>query len=199
MHLPQGKRYGLIAEEVEELLPGLVKNTMFKDRSANLDSTHESNPSAAQSKEKIDFKAVNYTELIPIMIKGMQEQQAENQALQEENKNQQRQIDELRQMVLELKNGRTGPVTITSAYLEQNSPNPVNGSTVIRYRIPETSTSARLILTNAKGQIVKMVNINNKGTGQLSLNTISLAAGTYNYTLYVDGRQVDAKRLVISR
>jgi hypothetical protein len=102
-------------------------------------------------------------------------------------------------MVLELKNGRTGPVTITSAYLEQNSPNPVNGSTVIRYRIPETSTSARLILTNAKGQIVKMVNINNKGTGQLSLNTISLAAGTYNYTLYVDGRQVDAKRLVISR
>jgi hypothetical protein len=83
--------------------------------------------------------------------------------------------------------------------LEQNTPNPVRGSTSIRYHVPETSTSARLTFTNAKGQVVKTVSINNRGTGQLSLNTHVLAAGTYHYTLYVDGKQMGSKQLVIAR
>jgi hypothetical protein len=190
MNLPKGKRYGLIAEEVEEVLPTLIKATEF-DRHFAQGGDSETN-TGEQASEKIDFKAVNYTELIPIMIKGMQEQQVENETLKDR-------VAKLEELILALKNGSTSPVTITSAYLNQNTPNPVSGSTTIRYHIPEQSTSARLTLTNAKGQVIKTINLNNRGAGQLSLATSSMAAGTYHYTLYVDGRQADTKRFVVAR
>ncbi|HUP13571.1 MAG TPA: T9SS type A sorting domain-containing protein, partial [Niastella sp.] len=83
-------------------------------------------------------------------------------------------------------------------YLEQNTPNPFSGTTVIRYSVPSNAGSAKLNITNAKGQVVKTITLN-RGTGQVNVNTATLAAGTYNYTLYVDGRQVDTKRFVIAR
>jgi hypothetical protein len=190
MNLPKGKRYGLIAEELEEVLPGLVKATTFEKRmSERIDAAGNRQVMAT---EDIEFKAVNYTELIPIIVKGMQEQQAENQALKDR-------VAKLEELILELKNGRAGSVNVTSSYLEQNTPNPVSGITTIRYQVPETATSAKLTLTNAKGQLIKTIGLGNRGAGQLNLNTSSLAAGTYNYTLYVDGKQADAKRLVIAR
>jgi hypothetical protein len=139
-----------------------------------------------------EVKAVNYTALIPIVVKALQEQQQENNRLREE-------MAELRQMVLELKNGRTGAINATSAYLEQNTPNPVNGSTTIRYHVPETATSANMTLTNSKGQVLKTVTIANRGAGQVNLSTSLFAPGTYHYTLYVDGKQAGTKRLIISR
>jgi hypothetical protein len=185
---PKQKQYGLIAQELEVLLPELVSTSPMPVRTGS-------------NGERIreDVKSVNYTALIPLLIKATQEQQQENAALKVENKSQQKQIDELCQVVVELKNGRTGSVTVTSAYLEQNSPNPVNGSTVIRYSIPETSTLARLVLTNAKGQVVKAVSLGNGGAGQVNLTTSMLATGIYTYSFWVGGKQVDSKRLVIAR
>jgi hypothetical protein len=39
----------------------------------------------------------------------------------------------------------------------------------------------------------------NAGSGQTRLETSTLAAGIYNLTLSVRGRQVDAKRMVITK
>jgi flagellar hook assembly protein FlgD len=75
----------------------------------------------------------------------------------------------------------------------------VSGTTTIRYSVPEQTTSARLTLINAKGQVVKTITLGNRGTGQVNLNTAALAAGTYHYTLFVNGKQADTKRLVIAR
>jgi len=85
MNLPEGQHYGLIAEEVEKVLPTLVKQSKFEA------ATDES-VAAGTAPAAIDFKALNYTELIPIMIKGMQEQQAVIEK-------QQQQINQLRQML----------------------------------------------------------------------------------------------------
>ena len=61
MFLPDGKHYGLIAQDLQLVLPELVSTQHF-----------QSDP-----KEKgFDYLSVNYNELIPILIKGMQEQQA---------------------------------------------------------------------------------------------------------------------------
>jgi len=197
MHLPQGKRFGLIAEEVEEVLPSLVKATEFDSKWAQSQYGKEAHQTTAPS-EKIEFKALNYIELIPIMIKGMQEQEAADKQKDIEIASLKTEVAELRQMLLELKNSSTGTVTATSTYLEQNTPNPVNGTTIIRYHVPETTMLASINITNAKGQVIKTVTLS-KGSGQVSLNTAMLASGTYNYTLYVDGKQADTKRLVIAR
>jgi hypothetical protein len=216
MNLPRGKHYGLIAQELEEVLPSLVKeaphppsharpqalDTMEANGQAPGKATvpHESH--GETTKETLKIKAVNYTELIPILVKGMQELSKKDEEidhLKEENKLIKAEVAELRKIMLELKNSRTGSVNVTSAYLEQNTPNPVSSTTRISYSIPETSASAKLTLTNTKGQVIKTYSLNNRGVGQLNLNTASLAAGTYNYTLYVDGKQADTKRLVITR
>jgi len=144
---------------------------------------------------------LRYSDFVVSLVKAVQElseKDKEIDVLKQENSNQQLQIDELRKMVLELKNGSTGTVTSIFGYLEQNTPNPVSSTTFIKYHIPETVTSAVLNITNAKGQLVKTMNLS-KGTGQVNLNSAELASGTYNYTLYVDGKQVDSKRLVVAR
>jgi hypothetical protein len=137
---------------------------------------------------EVKYEGVNYQGLIPVLIASIQEQQQQISALKVK----------LTALKIQIKD-RNGGVTVTAVYLKQNTPNPVSGSTTIGYHVPETAGSARLTLTNAKGQVIKTISLNNRGTSQVNLNTASLAAGTYNYTLYVDGRRVDTKRLVIAR
>jgi flagellar hook assembly protein FlgD len=111
-------------------------------------------------------------------------------------------VDDLKERIRKLEAllvNRSNVVTAALGFLEQNSPNPVSGITTIRYHVPEPSTSARLTITNAKGQVVKAVAITNRGTGKVNLNTAGLAAGTYTYTLYVDGKTADSKRLMVAR
>lgn len=59
--LPKKMQFGLIAQELEGVLPNLVEN-----------NTHPTG---------LSFKSVNYTGLIPILIKAMQEQQTEIERL----------------------------------------------------------------------------------------------------------------------
>jgi hypothetical protein len=192
LHLPEGKHYGLIAQDVEEVLPNLVST-------ANHEELKDEDVLGKQKRQFITIKAVNYVELIPIMVKAMQEQSAENKSLKEQLADQQIQITELRQMILDLKNGNSRAITSIGAFLEQNSPNPVNRSTLIRYSIPEHTSNAHLSVTNVKGQLIKTVTISNKGLGQLNLDTSTLASGIYTYTLYVDGQFADSKQLIVTR
>ena len=78
-------------------------------------------------------------------------------------------------------------------------PNPVRNNTLIRYQIPETISNAYLTLTDAKGQMIRTLTIANRGAAQLNLDTSMLAAGSYNYSLYVDGKQAGTKQLIVTR
>jgi hypothetical protein len=70
MNLPEGTQYGLVADEVKEVLPGLVKNAIQPARYENHDPTN-----GRKLSEEVQFNAVNYTEMIPILIAAFQEQQ----------------------------------------------------------------------------------------------------------------------------
>jgi hypothetical protein len=181
MQLPEGKQLGLIADEVKEVFPELVSQAVHPPEYDKEDRTKVIT-------SEVKYEGVNYQGLIPVLIASIQEQQQQISALKVE----------LTALKIQIKD-RNGGVTVTAVYLKQNTPNPVSGSTTIGYHVPETAGSARLTLTNAKGQVIKTISLNNRGTSQVNLNTASLAAGTYNYTLYVDGRRVDTKRLVIAR
>jgi hypothetical protein len=47
-----------------------------------------------------------------------------------------------------------------------------------------------------KGQIIKVVDIKTKGKGQLNVFANDLSSGMYSYTLYVDGKAIDTKKMV---
>jgi hypothetical protein len=67
---PKGNQVGIMAQDVESLFPSLVKSTVASNRGYN--KTHVDNQVAPY---QIDFKAVNYTGLIPVLVSAIQEQQ----------------------------------------------------------------------------------------------------------------------------
>ena len=80
--LPDGEQIGLIAQELEEILPELVKDEVHAyDKNEGIEG-------ADRDMEKIEYKGINYIGLIPVLIEAIKE-------LQMQNEEQQRQIDEL--------------------------------------------------------------------------------------------------------
>jgi len=137
MNLLQGDHFGLIAQDVEKVLPNLVKDTKFETRNARPDID-------AKNSETINFKALNYTELIPIIIKGMQEldesqksklksQNDEIVELKSEIESLKSEINELKVSAIQLSTSNN-----SSAYLLQNTPNPFSQNTIIRCYVPSS-------------------------------------------------------------
>jgi len=210
MNLPASKQFGFIAQEVEQVIPELVETDIHPEY-IPLDSTDQIKASPA-----VEFKTVNYIGLIPLLTKAIQEQQNEIETLQITNIELQTTNDELQTKVNNLENRLTQieallqnstvdyrPSTyttiLTDAKLEQNQPNPFTENTLIRYYIPEGIKSAVLRITNVEGKVLKDIAIVDRGIGQTRLEAQSLSAGTYFYTLILDGKPLKTKQMVLTR
>lgn len=86
----------------------------------------------------------------------------------------------------------------TGIALEQNMPNPSNGSTTIRYNLANGATNVTLEVYDVTGTLISSVDQGTQGAGQHSvdLNTTNYAAGVYFYTLNVDGVKVTKKMVI---
>lgn len=85
------------------------------------------------------------------------------------------------------------------AQLWQNEPNPAQGSTLIRYFIPDGTRAAVLQLASLTRGEVSRFPLGERGHGQLRLPTASLPTGVYVYHLLIDGKGADSKKLVVIR
>ena len=108
----------------------------------------------------------------------------------------QKQIDELKAMISS--NGKTD-VALIDASLQQNIPNPFNKQTTIRYSLPGKFNSARVVIADNNGKILKLQNITSSGKGTININAGSLAAGTYNYSLIVDRKVISSKQMILTK
>ncbi len=75
MHLPEGVHYGLLADEVQQVMPGAVKKAVQPTEYTNHDEKN-----GKKLSDEVEFNAVNYTEMIPILIAAVKEQ---NQIIEE--------------------------------------------------------------------------------------------------------------------
>ncbi|HUR31435.1 MAG TPA: tail fiber domain-containing protein, partial [Saprospiraceae bacterium] len=91
MRLPEGIQYGLIADEVKQILPGVVKEANSPAQYENHDEVNGRKLSG-----EVEFEAINYTAMIPILIGAMQEQQKEIDELKQEVLEQRKEIEELK-------------------------------------------------------------------------------------------------------
>ena len=66
MNLPEGEQFGFLAQDIEAELPNLVRSAY---------QSYDDDPDSETEDEGIEFKAMNYIGLIPIIVSAMQEQQ----------------------------------------------------------------------------------------------------------------------------
>src|SRR6266542_3283026 len=182
------KHYGMIAQEVEKIFPEVVYHNKM------------------DGSEK-DYYAMNYSAFGVLAIKAIQEQQQKITTLEDRIAEQQviindlkSSIDQLRQLISsgsQASSLDSKTTELSGARLIQNAPNPFRESTSINYYLPQNKNNATIEIVSANGQLIKSITLTQKGNGQISLNAGELSAGTYFYTLKVEGVKVDSKQMVL--
>jgi hypothetical protein len=88
--------------------------------------------------------------------------------------------------------------TTDNPRLEQNQPNPFHENTTIKYYLPNGTRTANISIRHLNGVQLKTFDLSGgRGVGQVLIGGGAFASGTYVYTLTVDGKQVDSKRMVL--
>ena len=190
---------GIIAQNLEKVYPELVKD--YED----------------------GYKAVNYDGLIPVLIEGLKEQQrvikqleVNNDGLSDqvgqlstENAVLQTRLNELEDKldkVLELYKTQQERIGYQKVHLDnrqqivlnQNDPNPFKERTKISYFLPEDSEGAELFILDSNGSILKRVRLT-IGAGIVEVFASNLSPGLYSYSIVVNGKVVDTKKMVASK
>jgi len=180
MSLPKTSQMGLIAQELEEVFPDLVKETGMPERGE--DGTVTSSGKT--------FKAINYVSLIPVLISAMQEQQ--------------KQIVEQREQISDLSQKLATTTGINELSnnsgfsMSQNEPNPFNGETVVKYTLPAQVKTASMMIYDLTGKQIAVLPITEKGSSSITLTSEKLAAGIYIYSIVADNKIIDSKRMVVA-
>jgi len=81
--------------------------------------------------------------------------------------------------------------------LYQNEPNPFGDNTAIRYFIPEnTKGNIFIVFYDMYGKEIKKTDVTTKGFGNINVNTENLASGIYSYSLIVNDKVIDTKKMM---
>ena len=148
--------FGFIAQELREVFPNLV------------------------SEDGDGFLSVNYTELIPVLVDVVKEQQKQINYLLGKGKGIE-QIDAI----------------TNDAMLYQNNPNPFSEKTEIKFYVPENSSNAFICIYDMTGSELMKLNVT-KGHSSVTISGSQLKAGMYLYSLIVDGKEIDTKRMILT-
>ncbi|MCW3071023.1 MAG: type sorting protein [Bacteroidetes bacterium] len=181
MNLPEGLQMGLIAQDLEKVFPELVRDVK---------GSVEKNVNGEVTGTIPDFKSVNYTGLIPVLISAIQEQQ--------------KQLDEQKETIAELKQQQDAlnsakPVNaFTDVKLYQNEPNPFSKETTIRYNLPEQVNQAYIAVYDLSGKQLLTLPLSQKGAGAITVSSNKLSAGIYIYSIIADNKLIDSKRMVLT-
>lgn len=200
------RHFGFISQEVEPIFPELVSDI----------------------KRPFDTKALNYIEIIPLLLEGIKEQQQQIAALQWQLQlccqsgmgafyNGEGIIawpgdtivfdttgGNLSQRRLNKKpdgdmDAAGGKVSLNLPVLYQNEPNPFNSSTTIRFDIPANYTKANLYIYTYQGEQIKSYKIDTKGTGSIQIKGSEYKPGIYLYSLIVDGKEISTKKMILTK
>jgi len=167
----QKKHYGLSAQELQGIYPDLVY------------------------KKDDGYLAVNYVELIPMLIQSIKVLNNELETLKNKT------------------NGSSNPAkakgdpnstptetdVLTYPVLDQNIPNPFNTSTAIGYYLPTTITNASIYVYDMNGVQLKSYSITERGKGTVTIQGSEFNAGMYLYALIADGKVIDTKRMILTK
>lgn len=169
----QHRHFGLSAQELQEIYPELV----YEGQDGYL--------------------GVNYTELVPILIRSIQELKAELDKVKGKNS------DDAKSRVAGFEEEETTSVTDATsipavATLAQNTPNPFSERTTIRFTLPENTQNAFIYIFDMSGKMQKQISVTTD-MQSITIEGYELRAGMYIYSLVVGGKEIDTKRMIITK
>ena len=203
--LAQGEQYGLLAQELETVFPHMVSDAYWP---AVVDST------GAELQAARTVKVVNLSDMIPLLIAGMIEQEAMVSS-------QVAAMEELRAQMAEMQTalaaccanpdggrmldqGSTRPTELEGSgpgnEMLRIQPNPFNERTTVYYTL-ERGGRTQLIANSADGKELRVLQEANleAGSYQFEWDTADLAPGLYYVTLLRDGQPVVKKAVKVGR
>ena len=190
MHLPTEHQYGLIAQDVEAVLPTLVTNI---HQPAMQDSA------GGVMNPEVDFMAMNYQGLIPLLVAGFQAQQQQIAALQA----QVAQCCASNPGMAPEGSGGLKSTPATGELREQRLliiPNPVADLTTLEYYVPKAGMVVLQVASmDGKPLATLREEMAEPGAYQYTWNTSKLAPGTYLCTYMLEGAVVVQKAVKVAR
>ncbi len=145
--MSQQKHYGLSAQEIREIYPDVVRE--------NQDGT----------------LGVNYIELVPILIRSIQELKAE---------------------LNELKGVETKPMMARAMTVDEEE------TTDIHFTLPENIKDASVCVFDMSGKMRKQVPVSSS-MDSFSIEGQGLPAGMYICSLVIDGKEVKTRRMILTK
>lgn len=99
---------------------------------------------------------------------------------------------------------KKGSIDVTASgnrsYSLSNAPNPFTTSTRISYTYPSSVKKAYLSIADLNGRPVKRVDLAGNSAGAVTLDAdVFSGSGTYVYSLELDGRIVESKKLLVTQ
>ena len=143
------------------------------------------------------FYGLRYSEFVVPLVRAVQELSAKNDSLEQANTQLSQRLDQIEQFLGISKSSNSSVLSLSSARLFQNVPNPFNQTTQINYFLPQNTGTALIQINGMNGETIKSIALSGTGAGQVSVQTGQLAAGTYTYSLIVDGNLIETKKMVL--
>lgn len=146
-------------------------------------------------------KVINYIEMIPLLVESIKELKAQMATLQGSGGNS-------RMMAAPAAassggNGETsgigGTVSASVPSLSQNDPNPFVDATSVKMTIPQSAATALLCIYDMSGKQIRSEVIQSRGEVTVSVTSEGLGAGMYLYSLIVDGKLVNTRKMILTK
>jgi hypothetical protein len=133
-----------------------------------------------------NVKGVDYNKVIPVLVEAIKELTTQVQTLKSDL------MDGMVAM-----NGSSDE-RFKSVELHQNNPNPFDRNTTISYKLVEGISSASIFVFDMQGKEVKRVTVP-VDSKSIEIQGGELGAGLYIYSLIIDGKEIDTKRMILTR
>ena len=173
--IPQSSvlHFGLLAQELQDIYPNLVV------------------------KGQDGYLGINYVELVPVLIRSIQELKAEldevkgadNTMFMAPQKDMTSETSEISQ---------TSNFKLQNTKLFQNTPNPFSERTEIRFSLPDDAQNAYIYIFDMSGKMLRQIPVDSS-MQSVTINGYELSAGIYLYSLAVNGQEIDTKRMILSK
>lgn len=177
------KSYGFMAQDVEKFLPEITDSAG-------------------------GVKLIDYVQIIPLMVEAIKEQQQNIDSLSKELKDAKNKMTNCcNQTKHQSTRGSTEPLNSSSTVLSdtkskllQNKPNPFSEQTTIEFEIIENFKQASIMIFDMQGTFKKAISVttNEGGHGQVIINGNEFTSGMYLYSLIVDDKEIDTKRMILT-